>query len=171
MPRVSPQDRLQPSLLDRLTDDDPGATAESATVGVLTMHQLRACVLRDLEWLLNTGNLELVEELDDYPLVADSTLNYGVPTLSGVYASRLAANDIERRLRQALWRFEPRIVRDSIKVKIVTAPDPTTHNAVTLCIEGVLWAEPVPWQLFLKTEIDLDTGAVAITEQAAGNEH
>ena len=50
--------RLQPSLLDRLTDDEPHKSVESNDKRVLNKSQLRQCVLRDLAWLLNTSNTE-----------------------------------------------------------------------------------------------------------------
>jgi type VI secretion system protein ImpF len=169
MPRVPPQDRLQPSLLDRLTDEDPSQTSEAHTRRVLTMQELRQGVLRDLTWLLNTGSLEDVVDLGDFPEVAASTLNYGIPHLSsfqnsGVAASDVERRDIERRLRLAIWRFEPRLLRDSVKVELAADEKSTTHNAITIFIEGKLWAEPVPWDLFLKTEADLELTRFAVTE-------
>ena len=145
MPRVSPQDRLQPSLLDRLTDDDPSQKREAQDRRVLSMRELRKCVLRDLVWLLNTSDLETVEDLEAYPLVASSTLNYGIPHLAGSQASKIEARDIERRLRQAIWRFEPRILRDSVKVKLVEDDHAMSHDALTIYIEGMLWIRRRVW--------------------------
>jgi type VI secretion system protein ImpF len=33
-------------------------------------------------------------------------------------------------------------------------------------IEGFLWAQPVPLELLLRTEVDLETGRVEITDLA-----
>ncbi len=49
MAELTPQERLQPSLLDRLTDDRPQETRESRERRVLSMRQLRASVMRDLD--------------------------------------------------------------------------------------------------------------------------
>ncbi len=166
MPRVSPQDRLQPSLLDRLTDENPSQKTEARERRVLSMEELRKCVLRDLGWLLNTGNLDMVEDLEAHPLVAESTLNFGIPHLAGTQLSTLDAREMERQLRQAIWRFEPRILRDSVKVKLAIADDNAGHNAVNFYIEGMLWADPVPWHLYLKTEVDLDTGSISVAEHS-----
>ena len=89
-PRVAEltaQERLQPSLLDRLTDDEPGNQKESRDKRVLTLRRIREGVIRDLAWLLNTANLECVEDLDGYPEVAKSVLNYGIPDLTGKSAT------------------------------------------------------------------------------------
>ncbi len=70
MPDLTPRDRLQPSLLDRLTDDEPSNQQESRERRVLTVQRLRESLLRDLSWLFNSGNLAETEDLDNYPLVA-----------------------------------------------------------------------------------------------------
>ena len=51
-------ERLQPSLLDRLTDDDATNAAESREARVIDIRRLRDIVQRDLSWLLNTNNGE-----------------------------------------------------------------------------------------------------------------
>jgi len=164
---LTPQERLQPSLLDRLTDDEPGSTKESREKRVLSMRRLRASVLRDLGWLLNTGNLLAAEDLDPYPDVAKSVLNYGLPDFSGVSASSVNVPMFERALRQAIWEFEPRILRDTVKVRLLVNEDEMNHNAMSFEIQGELWAQPVPLRLFLKTEIDLETGAVSIEDEGS----
>jgi type VI secretion system protein ImpF len=66
---LTPQEKLQPALLDRLTDDEPDRKVESREQRVLSVQRLKAALLRDLAWLLNTGHLETVQDLDDYPEV------------------------------------------------------------------------------------------------------
>jgi len=165
MAELTTQEKLQPSLLDRLTDDDPGKKQESRDRRVLSMRRLRQCVLRDLEWLLNTGNLAATEDLDDYPLVAGSVLNYGMPELAGCYASNLDLIEMERSVRQAILDFELRILRKTVRVRAVASEDDMSVNALTFEIEGELWAQPLPEKLLLKTEIDLETGAVSVVEE------
>src|SRR4051812_41293943 len=100
--------RLQPSLLDRLTDFEPSSTSESRERRVLSLPQLRAAVLRDLVWLLNTAR-QLPEELEGFKEVEKSVLNYGVSSLTGRRASSLRASDVEAMLVSAIERYEPRI--------------------------------------------------------------
>ncbi len=38
---------------------------------------------------------------------------------------------------------------------------------ISVQIEGQLWAQPVPLELLLRTEVDLETGKVEITELSA----
>ena len=64
MAELSLQERLQPSLLDRLTDNEPDSNDESRAQRVLSLNRLKRSVLRDLAWLLNSGNLANTEDLD-----------------------------------------------------------------------------------------------------------
>ena len=67
MAELTVKERLQPSLLDRLTDDEPDKNVESRDRRVISLERLRECVMRDLGWLLNTGKLSQVQNLDAYP--------------------------------------------------------------------------------------------------------
>jgi type VI secretion system protein ImpF len=164
MAELTPQERLQPSLLDRLTDKAPDTKSESRDRRVLSMRQLRQAVLRDLAWLLNTGHLETTEDLDAYPQVRDSVLNYGLPDITGTTASGTDTAALERSVRDAIIKFEPRISPDSLQVRIARDQGAAGRNALVFTIEGQLWAKPTPIMLYLKTEMDLETGDIAVTE-------
>ena len=163
MAELTLKERLQPSLLDRLTDLAPEQTQESREQRVFAQTRLRDAVLRDLAWLLNTTNLAAGQDLSAYPQVASSVVNYGMPDLSGTTVSGTDPAVVERALRQAIIDFEPRILRPSLKVRLDINEDQMSHNAITFLIEGELWAQPVPLRLYLKTEIDLDLGDVKVT--------
>lgn len=164
MAELTQQERLQPCLLDRLTDDQPDKQQESRDQRVVSLRRLREGVLRDLGWLLNATNLAALEDLDGYSQVATSVLNYGMPPLAGTLLSSVDTADFERRIRQAIIDFEPRILRDTLKVRVAVAADQMSHNAMTFEIEGQLWAQPVPQRLYLKTEIDLELGEVKLSD-------
>ena len=88
MAEVPASDRLYPSLLDRLRDDEPDKQQESRDNRVISMQKLREYVKRDLSWLMNSTHLQVDQSLDDVPQVASSVVNYGVPGLSGSSALR-----------------------------------------------------------------------------------
>ncbi|MCL7421163.1 MAG: type VI secretion system baseplate subunit TssE [Methylobacter sp.] len=165
MAELTQKERLQPSLLDRLTDDAPDKTQESRDQRVLSLSRLRQGVLRDMGWLLNTGSLDAVEDFAGLPLVAGSVINYGIPDLAGTTLSGADVLEIERRVRQAIWDFEPRILRDSVKVTVTASEDQMNHNAMSFDIEGDLWAQPLPLRLYLRTELDLETGNMEIMDR------
>ncbi len=165
MAELSQKERLQPSLLDRLTDDAPEKLQEAREQRVLSLTKLRQCVLRDLAWLLNTGKLEAVQSLDDYPLARHSVINYGIPDLVGTTLSSADVPDLQRQIRQAIWDFEPRISRESVVVKVTASENHMNQNAMTFDIEGDLWAQPLPLRLYLRTELDLETGSMEIIDR------
>lgn len=167
MAELTHQERLQPSLLDRLTDDEPGQSREARNRRVLTTAQLRERVLRDLNWLLNSVWLEATTDLSECPFVAHSVLNYGVPDFAGLTSSSIDAFALERIVRQAILNFEPRIQSNTLRVRVVGQQDEMGPNALTFEIEGELWARPIPIELFLKTEVDLETGHISVREFAA----
>ena len=164
MAELTPKERLQPSLLDRLTDTDPQSRTESRERRVLSMQRLRVGVLRDLAWLLNTGYLETTEDLEGYPYVRDSVLNYGIPDLSGLAVAGMDSARLEKSIREAIVKFEPRISSRSLKVIVEIDRKRMSRNSMTFKIEGQLWAHPAPLTLFLKTEVDLESGDVTLTE-------
>lgn len=164
MAELTAQERLQPSLLDRLTDDEPANQKEPRERRVLGLARLRRSVIRDLAWLLNTGNLESLEDLEPYPEVVGSVLNYGLPDIAGSTSSGTDVAVVEKMIRQTIQDFEPRILRNSVQVHVSVDEDEMSRNALTIEIEGELWAQPVPEHLFLKTEVDLETGHVKVQD-------
>lgn len=166
MAELLPQERLQPSLLDRLTDDAPESKEESRDKRMLNLAQLRASVLRDLSWLLNTVHLQATQDLSAWPEVANSTVNYGIPDLAGSNPRSKNTILLERAVRQAVLNFEPRILADSLRVSVRMEPEQIDRNAMLFIIEGKLWAQPLPLSLYLETELDLETGTVTVAETA-----
>ncbi|MEJ2609165.1 MAG: type VI secretion system baseplate subunit TssE [Candidatus Thiodiazotropha sp.] len=158
------QQLLQPSLLDRLTDDEPGKSRESQDKRVLSMRRLRQSVMRDLAWLLNTTNLATTEALESYPQVTHSVLNYGLTELSGHLVSGMDLNRLERMVRQAIQDFEPRILPHTVKVRSIKDSGKESHNRLMFEIEGQLWAVPTPTHLLIKTQIDLEEGGVTLAD-------
>ncbi len=111
MAELTQKERLQPSLLDRLTDDSPTERRESRDKHVISPSRLRECVRRDLTWLLNTSNLAALENLDSglpAPSQAGLVLNYGMPDLAGhvaVPAARRALCMGAAAMANVIWDF------------------------------------------------------------------
>jgi type VI secretion system protein ImpF len=153
-------DKLQPSLLDRLRDDEPKEKQESRDQRVMSMRQLREAVLRDLSWLLNTGCHPLGDEIYDFPRVALSTVNYGMPDLTGRTASSVTSTKLERMVHETVTCFEPRIVRETLGVRAVRLTGTRRQGGNTMGFElsGDLCPLPMPEALFVRTHLDLETG-------------
>ena len=167
MAELSLQERLQPSLLDRLTDNEPDTKVESRAQRVLSINRLKRSVLRDLAWLLNTCALSVTDDLDEHPEVKKSVINYGVRDLSGSAAAAMDINMIEREVKQAILDFEPRILPHSLSVKVIVDRDEMSKKTLSFEIEGQLWAQPMPVSMLLSTEVDLDSGVTTVEESRA----
>ena len=167
MAELTPQERLQPSLLDRLTDDDAHNPQESREKRVLSARALRQAVLRDLRWLLNSGSLE--QNLNNTPLAERSVINYCMSPLSGRTASGLDLAELERRIRQVIWDFEPRLLRETVRVTVLpTEEAEETHpNQVFFEIQAELWGQPLPETLYLRTALDLEIDEIRIFEPSS----
>lgn len=164
MAELTQKERLQPSLLDRLTDHAPLERNESRDARVLSLQRLRECVLRDLGWLLNTENSEAVLELEHFPAARDSVINFGIPGVAGSTASGLDLKKLEAQVTAAIASFEPRILKESLRVRAVYSFELMSRKTLIFDINAELWAQPVPIQMYLRTELDLETGTVTIAE-------
>jgi type VI secretion system protein ImpF len=162
----SPEDQLQPALLDRLTDEAPEQKLEPRAQRVISKRQLRQAVLRDLAWLLNSTRLDANMDPATFPLARRSVINYGLPALSGETATSIEISDLERGIRQAIVDYEPRILPSTLRVRALEVGEFENHNVVGIEISGQLWAQPIPIDLLVRTEIDLETGKVEIAEVA-----
>jgi type VI secretion system protein ImpF len=166
MAELTPRERLQPALLDRLTDRNPQNSEEPVKERVLNMRQLRRSVLRDLGWLLNTVNHQCAQSLDNYPLIARSVLNYGLPEMTSRVVASMTPKELETLVKQAILDFEPRILPGSVRVRATVSQDLMNRHAVGFEIEGDLWAHPMPLHLLIKTEIDIETGHASMAGTA-----
>ena len=133
---------------------------------MVSKQRLKNTVLRDLAWLLNTTSFHVNDELDAYPEVKKSVINFGIPVLSGKNASDIEWKDIEQAIHDAILVFEPRILPDSLSVRATTTKDSMNHhNRLQFEIRGNLWSLPFPIELFVLTEWDLESRQVALSDQ------
>lgn len=158
MAELTPMDRLQPCLLDRLTDDEPEVSKESRDQRVVSIRRYKRAVLRDLEMILNSKSHPFGDNIYEFSHAAQSVLNYGIPDLCGATISAISPAEYEAQVKQAFLCFEPRITRKQLSVRIVTPLDSENIRTLTFEIEGELWAQPLPDHLFVKTEVDVETG-------------
>jgi type VI secretion system protein ImpF len=158
MAELTPKEHLQPSLLDRLTDLNPDRESDTTEERVMSLRRLRESVIRDLEWLLNTGSLASAQELANYPEVRRSVLNYGIPDIAGGSASGKDTVRMERDLRQAILDFEPRILPGTLRVSVTINDEEMSSNTLVFEIQGELWWQPLPERFYLKTTLDLELG-------------
>ncbi|GHS93259.1 hypothetical protein FACS1894139_18570 [Planctomycetales bacterium] len=155
---------LLPCLLDRLTDLEPSRVGEATERRVSSLRQYREAILRDLQWLL--GSRALFNRDADRAAapraVQESVLNFGMRDLTGQTLSGRRREQLANCLREALTRFEPRIMPDTLAITVTTHHDDERVPATSLRLDlrGTLFALPVPEELVFRTDLDLETGVI-----------
>lgn len=145
---------------------------------VVNASVLREAVRRDIEALFNVerfeSGLQLTdieqmgfetpqEMIADFPHVRRSVLNYGVPSFSGRAISDFDLAALAKELREVIAVFEPRLKRDTIRVKVAQGD----RTGMRIEVDAMLMLSPVPERLRLSTMIDLDNGrATTAVEEA-----
>jgi type VI secretion system protein ImpF len=158
MPDPGSTERIQPCLLDRLADDEPDKKHESRNARVVSPSRYRDAVLRDIRWLFNTSTRLTPAETADFPEVQSSVLSYGIRDLCGRITSSVDIPDLERELTSSINHFEPRVIPGSLHIRAVQDSAASSPSLLSFEIHAELWANPVPEHLFIKTQIDLETG-------------
>jgi type VI secretion system protein ImpF len=139
---------------------------------------LREAVRRDIEALFNVERFESGLQLSDleqktfespeslieaFPQVRRSVINYGVPSFSGRSISDFDLAGLAKELREVIAVFEPRLKRDTIRVKVSHGD----RSGMVIAVEGMLLLSPVPERMRLSTTIDLDNGRATTSVEEA----
>lgn len=155
---------LLPTLFDRLSDDAPQQQVETAKDYALTHKQIADIVRRDLTYLLSTTNMEELIDRHRHEAAATSTINFGMPALSGSYLSTRNWIDIEQLIHRAIVDFEPRLAPHSLKiVPLHEAPHARQYNVLLFEISGMIHLEPYPMPFLMQSTVDLETSRVHVT--------
>ncbi len=171
-------ERINPSLFDKLSADldMPGLREDSAMAEMSreTMQRfsvprlerfndtaLRETVKRDLAWLLNTVNMATGVNLEAYPHVQTSVLNFGVADLTGKASSHHVTLQRGRDIQTAIKTFEPRIDARSLKVEPVAQE---RENRTTYVIHADITAAVNAMPISFKTDVEADTSTITIRD-------
>ena len=166
MPKNDQDIVVTQSVLDRIRDDDPRNQVEVPMTRAQSVRALRASVRRDLEWLLNTRRLHLLEE-DQYAELSRSVFFYGLPDFSAY--SMNSPKDRARLLRgleQTISVFEPRLTH--VRVVEVESPNLMSDRMLHFQIEAMLKMDPAPERISFDTVLQLTSGEYSVKgEQSA----
>ena len=164
---------VTPTLFDKLVADHEGGaltghdTARSDVKASMPGQErrnassVRATVLRELDWLLNTTNFSAAHDLALHPQVVTSVLNYGLGELAGKLLDRRHLVLRARDIRDAVVRFEPRIVPASLSVEPGVS---ARASAITFTIRGDVSQAAAALPVAFRTDVEIDTGAVTLGE-------
>jgi type VI secretion system protein ImpF len=162
--------RYLPSLMDRLTDNNPAKRLEPVRPQSMSFQEYRSGFQRDLMRLLSYGLQAASADFADYPEVQSSVLNYGMPNLLGLADMGAKPALVEKNIIESIVRFEPRVNRETLRVVVSRddTPGDNTMKNLEIEIQAELWAKPYSEQVYLLTSIDLHNASVKVKEWRNG---
>lgn len=123
--------RFWPSLYDRLCT----GAVEGKDDNFITSTQLRQSVQRDLENLFNAISLSSYVDLERFPNVRMSVLNYGLPDMTGKFVSGFEPWKMRKIVTDALRTYEPRITEDDVSIDLDTSASASASQRVDFDVE------------------------------------
>ncbi len=165
MARVDLDQPLQPSVLDRLIDENPDQESDRPKSRGQSLAELRAAVRRDLEAVLNTRH-RCRSWPSDLTELERSLLNYGIPE----FTSANMATETQRRIfrdsiEDAIRRCEPRF--QTVEVILLENAD-QTDRTVRFRIEALIYADPAPEPIVFDSVIEPSTHNVSVIGRGNG---
>ena len=161
MPRTDNEVRVTPSVLDRLLDYEVDKSRESAGSRSRNLRELKECVRRDIEWLLNTrqSNIFLPSDLKE---TNSSIAGYGLPDFSSTSIRNPAElTRVRQAIETAVDRFEPRLQ----DVRITIEPIPDGERVIHFRIDARLRVEPSPEPVVFDSVMRLGSGECVVKEE------
>jgi type VI secretion system protein ImpF len=146
-----PERVIRRPVLDRLLqtgEPEPRTWSES-------VRALKAALLRDIEWLLNTRRITEPAP-DTLPELQQSVYHYGLPDVSSLNAdARETRRHLLLQVQEALRIFEPRLA--GVRVSEVET-DGESKPQLRLVVEGMLQLHPEPVPIVFDTILDSSSG-------------
>jgi type VI secretion system protein ImpF len=135
--------RIPLSILDRLTDLDPGVRTDTRASSWEELRDFKASLCRDLAALLNARRAE--QDFDpSYEQASHSLLTFGV---SDFTSYNLKHNIEQERVRQSIERairlFEPRLTRVTVTLEEPDPLRPVLRFQIAAMLRVVPGGEPV----------------------------
>lgn len=124
---------------------------------------LRDHVRAHLATLMNSIRLDAVEDLDEFPEVKASVLNYGFQDLSNLSRDQITGHEISASIKQSLVDHEPRLVPASINVQVKTSGD--IQQRVSVFVTADLIADPADIPIEFQADVDTDGGTVSMASR------
>ncbi|MCK5817729.1 MAG: type VI secretion system baseplate subunit TssE [Psychromonas sp.] len=153
--------RLHTSILDKLIDMDPHENQVGAKTQTLSLSNLRACVLRDVQNLLNSKT-QWSTWPDWYKELEISLLNYGMSDLAGLAViSDARKREYCQDIKNILTRFEPRFT--DIQVELLPSVK-DNERMLPINITALLYADSDPEHVSFYSGMGTSHLGISLTE-------
>ena len=151
---------VQPSVLDRLTDESPRSSADSRITYGESLRMFKAAVQRDLEWLLNTRRI-VEPATEDFEELQKSVYNYGMPDITSLSRDSAASRkQLLRQVEETLSIFEPRLA--NVRVSMVEVDGEALRRELRFVVEATLKLDPTPEQVMFDTVLHFSSGQIDV---------
>lgn len=124
------------SLLNRLTDLEPGSKSEARMSAWQTVREFRASLCNDLTALLNTRRAD--QDFDPaFEEAANSLLTFGVADFTAYnLKSSVDRERVRRSIERAIRQFEPRLAQVVVTVEEPDPLRPALLFQISACLKG-----------------------------------
>ena len=155
MGRTEIERTVRPSLIDRLSDPEPGLAADPPVTREESERLYRHGVERDVESLLNTRRT-MIPAPDWCPELRRSVYDYGLVDTTGMPVGTKAGRDrLITALQDAIERFEPRLAQP--RVKLIDAQQLRAPQ-IRFVLEAVLVMDPGREDVVFDTVLEIASG-------------
>ena len=150
---------IHASILDRLIDEQPGISREPVRHRVLSINQIKASVIRDLENLLNARR-QITPVPAEYREVSNSLFVYGLRDFTSEdprspSIKQQLRNDVEK----TISRFDSRLRNVIVRLEASAQ----NERNVRFRISGLLVVDPVTEPVTFDTFFDINRGEYVIS--------
>jgi type VI secretion system protein ImpF len=147
------------SLLDRLIDSEPGHSHESVQYTLIDFRQIRVCVIRDLENLLNSRR-NITRLPPKYREARRSLLKYGLKDFTTTSPNDpQALKTIGQEIEKSIAVFEPRLKNVRVELEIGEQKE----GILSFRISGLLVVDPIREPVEFDTYYDISKKAYVVT--------
>ena len=142
--------RYNPSLFEKLLDDEPHVASEYAVVQ-MSLEQLKDSVARDVEALLNSRCGLPGERLQGYAQCRTSILSFGMIDFAGLTLASPRDRDlICRSIEDAIRAHEPRLREPKVNLELPDESGHKLHFSIQALLVVDLAREPVNFDALLQ---------------------
>jgi type VI secretion system protein ImpF len=153
----------KPSVLDRLIDTTPGLGDPPIALSE-SVRRVKASVLRDLEWLLNTRRIADPAP-DRFVELRESLYHYGLPDTTSLSGDDPAVRrKLQLEIETCIRTYEPRLT--DVEVALVVQEGEKKFQ-VRFVVEALLRMDPDPERVVFDTVLDVGTGGFRVS----GDDH
>ena len=151
--------------LDVRSESDERVIAGRRTTPRNTLNEivLKQELANDMAALLNTINLEAIEDLSDLDDVRSSILNYGIDDLNSMSAESQMIDKLAPRLEKVLQTFEGRLVDGTLSVTQQADTD-DVNTRVSFHVSAQMHATPADIPVEFVADIEAYSGKTQIRQ-------